>query len=282
LPKHACRFNSQFDISLGFAGVLPCKACRQNPKERNAGMQHTVRRPTIILIALILLLFTAAGPCWADLYIKQKQHTGAFQLMGHTQPAKDEINEMWISGRKSRFDSPEGSTIVDMDKKTMILINHMEKTYSEAPLGQMDGMLGGAAGDDSQQAFQAMAAALMKTETKVVDTGEKKKIKNWNCRKYQVNMNMAMAQVVSEVWATEDIKIDPELFFAMQNAIAASQPGMAQTTEEMKKIKGFQVLSTTTTQTMGSTVQSSAEVLEVVTKSAPANIFTIPSGYNKE
>jgi hypothetical protein len=242
----------------------------------------THRRPVIVLAALVLLIFTVVAQSWADLYIKQKQHTGAFQIMGRTEPAKEEIHEMWVSGRKSRFDSPEGSTIVDMDKKTMILIDHQEKTYSEAPLGQLPGMPGEVDDEESQQAFQAMAAAMMKTETQVVDTGEKKKIKNWNCRKYQITMKMAMGQVVSEVWATEDIKVDPELFFAMQNAIAANQPGMAQTTEEMKKVKGFQVLSTSTTQTMGASVQSSTEVLEVATKSAPADLFKIPAGYNKE
>ena len=245
-------------------------------------MQLTVKRPMFFLIALTLLSFTAAAHCWADLYIKQKQHTGAFQIMGRTEPAKEEINEVWISGRKSRFDSPEESTIVDMDKNTMILINHVEKVYSEFPLGQLGGMMGEMGNKEDQQAFQSMAAALMKTDTQVIDTGEKKKIKNWNCRKYQVNMKMAMGQVVSEVWATEDIKVDPELFFAMQNAISANQPGMAQTSEEMKKIKGFQVLTTTTTQTMGTKVQSSTEVLEVEKKSAPSGIFNIPAGYKKE
>ncbi len=252
-------------------------------------MQHTAKRPFFILGIMILLVGTFAAQAWADQYIKQKQHTGPFQIMGRTEPAKDEINEIWISGRKARFDSPEDSTIVDMDKKTMVTINHVDKTYSEAPLGQLAGMLGeaseAASGEENQQmqqAFQAMAAAMMKTETQVVDTGEKKKIKNWNCRKYQVTMKMGMGQVVSEIWATEDIKVDPELFTAMQSAMAANQPGMSQTTEELKKIKGFQVLSSSTTQTMGTSVQSSVEVLEVATKSAPADLFKIPTGYKKE
>jgi uncharacterized protein YcbK (DUF882 family) len=249
-------------------------------------MRHTVKRPIIALTAIIVLISTIAAPAWADLYIKQKQHTGPFQIMGRAEPAKDEVNEMWISGRKARFDSPDGSTIVDMDKKTMALINHADKTYTEAPLGQLPGMMGETGNTEetqqAQQAFQAMAAAMMKTETQVIDTGEKKKIKNWNCRKYQVNMKMGMGQVASEVWATEDIKVDPELFFAMQNAMTANQPGMAQMTDELKKIKGFQVLTNSTAQTMGATVQSTIEVLEAANKSAPAELFKIPAGYQKE
>ncbi len=250
-------------------------------------MQPNAKRPFFTLISAVLLICAAATQSAADQYIKQKQHTGPFQVMGQNQPAKDEMNEIWISGRKARFDSPENSTIVDMDKKTMILMDHVEKTYIETPLGQIPGMNAAAdeaSGEDNQemqQAFQAMAA-MMKTETQVVDTGEKKKIKSWNCRKYEVTMKMGMGQVVSEVWATEDIKIDPEVFHAMQGALAANQPGMSQTTEEMKKIKGFQVLANSTTQTMGATVQSTTEVLEVATKTAPANLFKVPAGYKKE
>jgi hypothetical protein len=51
--------------------------------------------------------------------------------------------------------------------------------------------------------------------------------------------------------------------------------------EEMKKIKGVPVLTTTSISMMGATMSSITELIEFKEASAPKGTFSIPSGYKK-
>ena len=86
----------------------------------------------------------------------------------------------------------------------------------------------------------------------------------------------------SEIWATEDIKIDYELYMTLGLSMMPKTPGLDKMLEEMKKIKGLIVLSTGTTSMMGTDVKNTQELLEVSKKSAPAGTYEVPEGYKKE
>jgi len=115
----------------------------------------------------------------------------------------------------------------------------------------------------------------------VTETGETKKIGNWNCRKYLIDMNMAMGQSKAEAWATPDLKIDYNLYFTMANAMMAQMPGFDKMAQEMKKVKGVVVQQTAVTKMMGADVTSTTEIVEYEDKSAPAGTYEIPAGYKK-
>ena len=86
----------------------------------------------------------------------------------------------------------------------------------------------------------------------------------------------------SEIWATEDIKINYDLYMTLALSIMPKTPGLDKMVEEMKKIKGLTVLNTSSTSVMGSEVKSIQELLEVSEKSAPAGTYVVPSGYKKQ
>lgn len=227
----------------------------------------------------------------ADVYIKQKNHTDAFQVMGKTEPAKDEVFISWMGKDKARLDHGEDtSIIVRQDKNVMYMINHAEMKYLEMAAGGLDDILTGAisgAGlseEEKAQAQQMMKgfAQMMKPEVTVTEAGETKKIKNWECKKYVMKTKMMMMSSTSEIWATEDIKIDYELYLTLGFSMMAKTPGLKDMLEEMKKIEGITVLSTSTSSAMGAEVKSTQELLEVSEKSAPAGIYDVPAGYKKE
>ena len=122
---------------------------------------------------------------------------------------------------------------------------------------------------------------MMQPKVTVEETGETQKIKNWNCKKYIMTMEMMGTKSTSEIWATEDIKIDYELYQTLGLSMMPKTPGMEKMLEEMKKIKGLTVLSTATTSVMGTDVKSTQELLEVSEKSAPAGTYEVPEGYKK-
>ena len=227
----------------------------------------------------------------ADVYIKQKNHTDGFSIMGQTQPASDEIFVSWMGKDKARLDHGEDtSIIIRLDEKVMYTINHAEMKYAEMPYSETGDILSAAiSGSDLSDEEQAQAqkmmkgfASMMQPKVSVKETGETQKIKNWKCKKYIMIMKMMGTTATSEVWATEDIKVDYELYMTLRLSMMPKTPGLDKMLEEMKKIKGLIVLSTGTTSMMGTDVKTTQELLEVSEKMAPAGTYNIPTGYKKQ
>jgi hypothetical protein len=227
----------------------------------------------------------------ADVYIKQKNHTDAFSMMGQSQPAKDDLFVTWMSKDKARMDHGEDtSIIIRMDKKVMYMINHAEMKYTEMPIDSKGDIFSSAiASSDLSDEEQAQAkkmmegfAKMMKPKVSVTETGETQKIKSWNCKKYNMTMSMMGATTKSETWASEDIKIDYELYRSLTFSLMGQTPGIEDMMKEMEKIKGIVVLSTGTMSMMGTDVKSTQELLEVAEKSAPGGTYEVPDGYKKQ
>lgn len=231
----------------------------------------------------------------ADVYMKQKTNTGAFTVMGQSQPEKNETMVMWLGANKARTDLEAGkSTIFLGDQKQLIVLDHSKMTYAEMPMdiGKMvDEALAANEKDNAEAAeakkrlgglMKGLAKGMMgEMSVKVTETGETKKIGGWNCRKYLIEMNMGMGGTAGEAWATEDIKIDAGVYFTALNAMMAGQQGFDKIVKEMQKVKGVVVSQTSTAKMMGSEVTTTTELLECADKDAPAGTYEVPAGYKK-
>jgi len=251
-------------------------------------LKRILRELGLFLVVACVVVPLAAQ---ADVYIKQKNHTDGFSIMGQSQPAKDELLVIWMGKDKARLDQGDDtSIIIRMDKKVMYAINHAEMKYSEFPYSETGDILSAAiAGSDLSGEEQAQAqkmmkgfAQMMQPKVSVTETGETQKIKNWKCKKYIMTMKMMGTTSTSEIWATEDVKIDYELYKTLGLSMMPKTPGLDKMLEEMKKIKGLTVLSTGTTSMMGTDVKTTQELLEVSEKQAPAGTYEVPTGYKKE
>ncbi len=229
------------------------------------------------MVAIVLVVSFAPALVGADVLMKEKQHTDGMTVMGQAQPAQDKTATIWIAKDKMIREQGDISTIakLDNDKVLIFHLNHAKKTYFELSMGS----------NDLQDATSAMVGEL---KVKVTPTTETKKIGNWNCKKYLQEMDMGMMPVISEIWASEDIKIPHyDLYEKLSTAMMTQQPGMKMPMqamqEEMKKIKGVPVLTLTTmTMMKNTTVKSSRELLEIKEATAPAGVFDIPAGYTKQ
>jgi len=239
----------------------------------------------IILVTLSLLLVSTLAQ--ADVYMKQKKHTGGMQVMGQQRPAEDVVEEIRITDTGFRSDNPKNSVIMLVEGKTtkIIMINHEDKSYMEMPMnmGDMMSKMAKDAGAEDMAAMQNMMKGMMKMDATVTATGEKKKIKGWNCEKYILTLNTFMGVFTNEIWATEDLKMDMDVYAQFSSAMMTAMPGMQDAVsgimEEMKKIKGVQVLSTLTQNIMNQTVTSATELLEFKNEKAPAGWDNLPTGY---
>ena len=249
---------------------------------------HAKRSSGVALVLLLFVLGLAAAPARADIYMKQKTHTGAFTVMGQSQPEKDETTVIWLGDNKVRTDQGNGKSIIFLaDKGLLYVIDHDKKTYTEMPLDMnkaMDEALAGQGerGGKAAEMMKGMMKGMMGgMSVTVTDTGEAKKIGAWNCRKYLVAMKMPMGEANSETWATQDIKIDAKLYFTAANAMMAGMPGFQDMVKEMQKVKGVGAYQASTTQMRGSEVTSTMELLECADKGAPAGTYDLPAGYTK-
>jgi hypothetical protein len=97
-----------------------------------------------------------------------------------------------------------------------------------------------------------------------------------------VTMEMMGTKSTQDMWATQDINIDFEMYRALAMSMMSQMPGLEDMMKEMQKIKGIVVESTGTTSMMGTDVKSTQKLVEVSDKSAPAHTYEVPAGYQKE
>ena len=146
----------------------------------------------------------------------------------------------------------------------------VEENASDAEeAGKMKEMMKGIMG--------AMAAGMQMT---VTPTSERKKIGSWDCLRYNVTMT-GMGESTSEIWATNQIKVDPAIFNNIRNAMMATMPGFDKIIKESHKIKGVPVLTRSMAKVMNAEVRSEEQLIEHAEKASPAGIFEIPKGYRE-
>jgi len=234
---------------------------------------------SVIFLVLAIFGFHAQ----ADDYLKMRHVNEAYEIMGQHQPASEDIVETWLSRDMARMDTGgKTSVILRGDKEVMYILDHSQRTYSEIPMNmaRMFGEMGGT--EEQAQMMAQMMGAMMKVNARVVDTGKTQQLNQWNCRVYEMTLEMAMGTTESEVCASEDIGVDMSLYYKLGNAMMAGQQGFQEAVREMEKIKGVPVRTTSTATVMGATMQSSEELLEHKKMSPPAGSFDIPEGYSKQ
>ncbi len=241
-----------------------------------------------LLISFVVMVFLSlATQSWADDYLKTRHVSEAYEVMGQKQPATEEIVETWISANKARMNSGTSSSVIMRgDKKVLYMLDHGKRTYTEVPLDfskAMSNMTEEQGGDQQMAEMMAqMMGAMMKVNASVVDTQTTKTVNDWNCRVYELTMNMPMGNTVSEICATEEIDLDMSVYNKIGHAMMAGQQGFDELLREMEKIKGVSVLTISKATVMGATIVSREELMEHKSMSAPAGSFDIPEGYTKQ
>jgi hypothetical protein len=223
-------------------------------------------------IAVFALLFVASLSLSADIYIKTKTHQDAMAMMGQTTPAKDSVSEQWIGDDMFAQVTPDQSMIINVKKNMAWIINHKAKNYIETPLPlDMSKLLPPEA---------AAFAGMMKMTATVSATNETKKIGQWNCQGYTMNMSVMGMNISTKVWASTDVGFDATAFNAkfMGNIMKGQMMLDDASIKEFGKIKGYQIM--TEADMFGA--KTTTEVVEISPKkTAPAGIYALPAGYTK-
>ena len=225
-------------------------------------------------VLFVIVVLAAAWLLPADIYIKTNVHTDAFEMMGQKQPAKDDVTEQWVGNNQLLNKTGDKIMIMDMNKKLMYIISPKDKSYVETtlPLDMTKLLPKEAAG----------MASMMKVTVKVTPTGQSKKIGQWNCAGYDVDMGMMMMQMKMKVWATTDVPFDWKMFSKMYANVSKMQFMDDAAIGEFMKISGYQVASEMSMDMMGSKMKVTSQVVEISQKPAPAGTYSVPAGFTKK
>lgn len=239
-----------------------------------------MKKRLILLAPVILIIFALAfSPCIAkaDHLIKGKKHTDAFNMMGRSQPAKDEDTTTWLGNNKMRQDIGDVTSLIRLDKNKMYIINHADKTYSEMDLPlNLEEML-------PPEAKQMMDT--MDISSSITDTGETKTINNWNSKKYLIEISVSMMgmemPMTLTMWASQDLGVNLKEFKQLYTQTLATNPMFQDFIGEFEKIAGYPVLTEFSMDMMGAEQKYREEVLSVEKTSPPAGTYELPEGYTK-
>lgn len=256
-----------------------------------------MKRKEILRLVFLygVCMLALPGLIHADIYLKYRQRTEAFEIMGQEQPARESMRETWIARDMIRTDEGPQTMIMRIDKQQVYLMDNQARTYSEFPM-DMEKMAEQAIEEDEQMTpeekqeakdfVQGMMDEMSEFSIAVEDTGETKKIGGWNCRKYIQTTTTTMGPSETELWATQDIKLDYDLLHRMAAASMMMMPGMRESkgafTKEMKKIKGVTVYAVSTANMMNTQIRTTQELLDYSDKKADEGFYTVPEDYTKE
>jgi hypothetical protein len=243
----------------------------------------------LVAVLAALVVFAGFSAARGDAYLKQVRHTDAYQVMGQQMPAETDTTELWFAEKAARIDTGDGNCVIlQADKNVVYMIDNQEKTYVEIPLdnqGMMEAMMPATEGEEDAEATammkQMVSNMLANTTVTVTPTEERKKIRDWNTRKYTVEIKMPMGTATSEVWASPEIKVDARLFQKLSMAVSGMMADVDKMMKEMEKIDGMEVYNSSVVDMMGNKIKSTHELIEYSQKPAPAGADDLPQGYSK-
>lgn len=248
--------------------------------------------PAKFFSVCMLIMLTGAVLLHADTFLKYQRTTEPYTAGGQSHPASTAEATAWIGGKQAAYEDGEGHrTLMTYGTRTLTMIDIANKTYSVIHLDSLQSMFDQAIDDNTEDAesaaamkamMQGIMGSAMKGAMKVTATGEKKKIGSWMCSKYLAEITIAVGATKSEMWITDQIKVDPASFNMVKNGMMAMLPGFGDIAKEIEKIKGVPVKTVSTAQAMGTTITTSELLLESAEKAAPEGIYAVPKGYKQQ
>ncbi len=251
-------------------GVIDHKCELENKRGGNVKKKFS-----FIFICLISWSF-ALG----DVYIKIKTHHDSYYDMGRITPEADSIEEQWIVDKKMAFITENLTTIYDLEKNQMNVINRNKKIYAQTPLPL----------DISKLVTEQFYSELQTYKIKgtIKETGETKEIGEWNCKKYAIETWIASKsgnrfnQRDFTIWMTNDVPFDLGMVGEIISYGRKLEYYGDDFISELKKIKGYQIALEMTRYSRGQERKYSEEVVEISQKKPLEDIYSVPAGFTKK
>jgi|GEM_PF-3434749 len=226
----------------------------------------------IILCVISLLLFsTQAAAVEKGTYIEQEVVTEAVK----GQPAMKGVQKIWFTRDKIRNELSYGEetsvAIIDLAADRIVLMPSEEKQYIQMKLGAyqraVSMRLAGSGLDDPE------------AKPKLSNTGEKKKIGEWECTKIVFEQG-GQLPIKSELWVSKDTGIDFKAYMDLMKALGMKKM-LGKISGFVESIEGYPIQVKTTQSQHGQEVISTVRVKKIALGPVDPALFKIPEGYKR-
>ena len=253
--------------------------------ERRSHIQKLISWRIWLLVATVAI---ATMPAKADTLIKIVQHTPEMKMAAMVIPEMTDTYSVWLGDSIAKMDATNGfCTIYNARTDSSFRLFPKFELYSTG--GQSP--FGGSSikKDETANLSAGLSEVTPLMITVVSSTEDVKDIDGYRCRRWvQVDsMPMIGSKSTIDIWATEDTKVDVELFSKLMSSL---DKGLTNSTSmaEREKVRGLPILTTTSTESdsagMLSFLSGSKEEMKVISitevKVAP-DFYKIPANYEK-
>lgn len=225
---------------------------------------------TALLALAVCAPFTTARA--SEVVLTRSVHTDAYKTPMGEAPAKDFTQTIWLGKDRLRLEEPGKVTIVRLDQKMMYLVDDEAKTVSTIELPVDMGKLLPPA---QAKQLEAMTANI---KTTVTPTEDKKKVRDWNCTRYVVEVSSPV-NMHADLWTTQDTKVDTAAYYDLMTSVLSMTPGSSSMLTEMRKIQGLPVVQERTQKLMGVDVHGREELMSIESRDTLVDVYTPPKDY---
>lgn len=191
-----------------------------------------------------------------DIFFEKKN-----QVIRDGEPSPETGLKVWIKGDRIRFESEDKKdtfTIIMMDKGKSYELDKAQKTYKETSY-------------DVNKLKEISAKSMVISKL----TGEKKKIKDWNCYGVVLDATIQGNKTRAECWLSKDIHISTKV---LQKMAKFSQMKMM---EELIKYPGYPVQLVMDSSAQGKQIRIVSTLTKIEKTPIKADFFQIPFEYTK-
>jgi hypothetical protein len=165
----------------------------------------------------------------------------------------------------------EPGTYMDLAADRIVLMPSEEKQYIQMKLADyqraVSMRLSGSGLDDPE------------AKPRLQNTGEKKKIKDWECVKFVFEQGGKLP-IKSELWVSKDTGIDFAAYMRLMKSLGM-QKMLGKLSEFVESIEGYPVQVKTTQTQHGQEVVSTVRVTRIAMGPVDPALFKIPEGYER-
>lgn len=232
------------------------------------------RKSFPLLLAVLALILAPRAVADKVLTLETVQN---ITVQGEERPEQRSTAELWIGADAVARD--DGETRVVLQKDRLLLVSHRAKTYSAVDL-PVD-VLALVPEERHDEVAQQMEEARL--DGSLTPSEETQELGGWTAKRYDMSLtSKAGMQVEIELWASEEVEVDPEPYLSLTRALATLQPGGDEWVQKLSAVKGFPVERDTTMSAEALLMQSKERLISVQEKDAPAGIYDAPEGYTEQ
>ncbi|MCP5049772.1 MAG: hypothetical protein GY940_21570 [bacterium] len=243
----------------------------------------------ILVLSLVLVTTLFLG---ADVYVKSKKTTEAFEMEGKKVPRSVEVEERWLAENKFALKSAKIHLIGDFEKEMLYFILPHSRCYYQFPTNVDKAKLKELLPPKIYDIIASVKLSVSKVNLNV----EKKKIADWDCQGSEFVMRIRVSKlnilprIKVKMWTTTQLPFDfkrytnglNEYFKNLFLGILIVDDHTQKEMEKLGRIDGFEVANEASVMLSGVEIKVKSQCMEVTEKAAPPGTYAVPEGYEKK